>query len=125
MRTTRRRHPRRRSSRRAGLAFQKVSEAKLEALEKLRKLQSIEPKEARAKEWRALWGNKRRARVCQAAGLAPGQEPGQTGGMAQCMAQEFSGGERSLPIPPEGKDNYQCLSRLEKLRAWAYGLTPA
>lgn len=31
--------------------------AKLEALEKLRKLQSVEPKEARAKEWRALYGS--------------------------------------------------------------------
>eukprot|EP00434_Breviolum_minutum_P019364 symbB.v1.2.017071.t1/scaffold1283.1/size126978/10 len=31
-----------------------IEQAKLEALEKLRKLQSVEPKEARAKEWRAL-----------------------------------------------------------------------
>eukprot|EP00913_Durusdinium_trenchii_P003512 g3249.t1 len=31
-----------------------IEQAKLEALEKLRKLQSLEPKEARAKEWRAL-----------------------------------------------------------------------
>lgn len=31
-----------------------VEEAKMEALQKLTKLQSVEPKEARAKEWRLL-----------------------------------------------------------------------